>query len=167
MLYFIVLTTLFFGPCHGYEIKKMHPGLKINNNTLYPLLKKLCQEGYITMTIQEQENKPSKKIYELTEIGKEKLFELISDFNEDSASSDDAFYLRVAYFQFLSKDTVKKILDCREAYLNRFMHQESLMKLLDKFPDNSYDLLYMKKFFTSKIFNEKQFVSTMREKYEV
>jgi len=165
MLDFIILTTLFFGPCHGYEIKKMHPGLKINNNTLYPMLKKMVASGLISMTVQEQENKPAKKIYELTEKGKEKLFDMINDFTEEDAASDDAFHIRVAYFQFLPKESIKKILDCREEYLNKFLNNESLMVILERFPDNAYDILFMKNYFKSKLFNEKQFVQALREKY--
>ena len=167
MIELLILTTLFFGPCHGYEIKKMFPGIKINNNTLYPLLKKLVTGGYVKMDLQEQINKPAKKVYDLTETGKARLFELISDFDDDDASSDDEFYIRVAFFQFLDSDIIRNILLKRKEHLNDIYSQQKLMTILECFPDKAFDILYLKNYSESKIRTEIMFVDTLMEKYNV
>ena len=167
MIELLVLITLFFGPCHGYEIKKMHPGVKINNNTLYPMLSKMVDEGLVSMTLMTQENKPSKKVYSLTDKGKEALFALVTDFDDKDAASDDAFYIRVAFFQFLSKESVQSILEARETYLEHYEERQDMMKALDYFPDDSKDIGYIKDFLKVKIAKEKQFVSELKKKYHV
>ena len=167
MIELLVLATLFFGPCHGYEIKKNFPGIKINNNTLYPLLQKLVKNGWVNMELQPQDNKPAKKVYHLTETGHDRLFELITDFDKNKAASIDEFFIRVAFFQFLPKDSIKQILDSRDAFLNDQVSQQKLMVILDRFPDKAYDILYMKKYASSKLFDEKQFVKTLKEKYGI
>ena len=167
MIELLILTTLFLGPCHGYEIKKMNPGIKINNNTLYPLLKKLVDDGSVRMDVQNQDGKPAKKVYELTEIGRDRLFELITDFDAEKAASNDEFYLRVAFFQFLPREAIEKILRSREEYLGNMSSQHKLMHVLERFPDRAYDILYMKNFSGSKAFNEMQFVKTLKEKYGI
>lgn len=167
MLELLILTALFFKPCHGYEIKKMIPGFKVNNNTLYPLLKKWLDNEIISMDYQDQDGKPAKKVYSLTKKGTSMLFDMISNFDEQEIITDDAFYLRVAFFQFLPKESVKKILDTREYYLNDLEGQEKLMKILGFFPDKAYDILYLKNYFNSKLYNEKQLVKTLKEKYGI
>ena len=167
MIELLVLTTLFFGPCHGYEIKKMHPGMKINNNTLYPLLKHMVENNYIKMDLQVQDNKPAKKVYSLTDEGEDRLFSLINDFTKEKAGSDDEFYIRVAFFQFLSPESIQRILDTRESFLDDRVSQQKLIKILELFPDKSYDILYMKNHAESNIYNEKQFVRTLKEKYGI
>ena len=167
MIELLVLTTLFFGPCHGYEIKKMHPGVKINNNTLYPMLNKMIEKGVVSMTVQAQDNKPAKKVYSLTEKGREVLFDLVTSFTEEEASSDDAFYMRVAFFQFLPKESIKAILETREKYLEHYEERQRMMKALDYFPDNTYDIIYLKNYLGSKLFDEKHLVNTLKEKYHI
>lgn len=162
-----VLSTLLFGSCYGYEIKKMLKGMNVNNNTIYPMFKKLVNNGHVTVEEIAQEGKPSKKVYTITESGKERLYELIEDFDENDASVDDAFYLRLAFFQFLPKETIKKILNAREAYLQDYENRMKLMSILSRFPDNSNDLLYLKNFSASKLFNEKQMVETMKKRYGI
>ena len=163
----LILTTLFLKPCHGYEIRKMFPGMKINNNTLYPMLKKMVTSGYVRMEIQSQENKPAKKVYELTEAGKERLFELVSDFNDENVACADEFYLRVAFCQFLPKQEIERILESRIKYLNTLYNHQKLMKILELFPDDNSDILNLKHYSETKVYNEIQFVKDLKRKYDI
>jgi len=167
MLELIILSDLMLGPAHGYEIKKLLSGMKVNNNTLYPLLNKLQSLGYVTVELMIQDNKPAKKVYTITDAGKDHLFELIEDFDIISASNDDAFYIRVAFFQFLPKESINRILSAREQYLADYENQAKLMHILAKFPDNSYDLLYLKNYINSRLFAERQMVNSIRQKYGI
>ena len=73
----------------------------------------------------------------------------------------------MAFFQFLPKETIRHILDTRESYLEALESQKDLMKLLEKFPDRDYDILYLKNYFNSKLFNEKLFINSLRAKYDI
>ena len=167
MLELFILANLMLGPCYGYEIKKTLKGMSVNNNTLYPWLRSLESHGYVTMEQQIQDGKPPRKVYSITESGKQHLFELINDFDVIKASSNDEFYIRVAFFQFLPVESVAAILDAREAALGSYSNKGRVSAFLDNFPDKSYDLLYLHNFANSQINGEKKFVKSLREKYGI
>ena len=167
MFELFILANLMLSPCYGYEIKKVLKGANINNNTLYPLLRALQEKGYVEMEIQIQESRPARKVYSITESGKERLFELINDFDEVKASSYDEFYIRVAFFQFLPVESIKNILDIREKALSGHSNTGRIVDFLDHFPDKSYDLLYLHNYVKSQNLQEKKFVDSLRKKYGI
>jgi|UniRef100_A0A7C5UT45 PadR family transcriptional regulator PadR len=70
-----ILTLINKQPTWGYKIKKQieaTSGLKIRHGALYPLLKKLESRGLITSQKQQQ-GKRTRKIYMITEVGREYL----------------------------------------------------------------------------------------------
>lgn len=167
MLELLVLSTLMIGPCHGYVFKTVLRGMTVNNNTIYPLLRKMTESGYITAERIEQEGKPAKKVYSITEAGKDRLLSLVKNFDEKKAISSDEFYMRVAYFQFLDKETIAQILDARESALNNNETVGALERTLSAFPDASYDILLLKNFTRSRDIAEKKFVTSLRQKYNI
>jgi DNA-binding PadR family transcriptional regulator len=63
---------------HGYEIHQRledSRGLglvwRLKQSRLYALLSKLEQEGYVTTTLEPQESRPPRKVFHLTEAGRE------------------------------------------------------------------------------------------------
>lgn len=65
-------------PMHGYEIHRRlseTEGLglvwHVKQNQLYALLGKLEKKGYVTTTLEPQPNRPDRKVFHLTEAGKE------------------------------------------------------------------------------------------------
>ncbi len=167
MLELIILANLMLAPCHGYEIKKVLKGMNVNNNTLYPLLRNLQANGYVTMEVQLQENKPSRKVYSITDAGKDHLFDIINDFDEVKAASNDEFYIRVAFLQFMPVESVEKILDARIKAIDNYTNKERIINFLDRFPDQSYDLLYLHNYVNSLNVSEKAFVKSLRQKYGI
>lgn len=79
----ILLSLLLEGPMTGYDIKKALD-IDISNiadiriNNLYPLLNNLAEDGLLTFTRVEQEKRPSKKIYALTEKGRKTCMEALA-----------------------------------------------------------------------------------------
>lgn len=70
----LILGCLTEGAMHGYAIaraieKKSVGALKAGENQLYPALHRLEEEGFVVAEWQEQENKPPRKVYMLTEGG--------------------------------------------------------------------------------------------------
>lgn len=167
MLELFILANLMIGPCHGYEIKKALKGINVNNNTLYPLLRNLQTNGYVTMEVMPQENKPSRKVYSITESGKDRLIELVTDFGEAKAINNDEFYVRVAFFQFMPIEGIKTVLETRERALDNYYYSAKIMNFLDSFPDETRDIDRLHTFLDQQVKGEKRFVQSLREKYGI
>ncbi|MGL5379215.1 PadR family transcriptional regulator [Clostridium sp.] len=65
-----VLSVLSRKECYGYElINEISEHIKISDGTIYPILRRLTQEGYFTTYLQESQEGPPRKYYRLTELG--------------------------------------------------------------------------------------------------
>lgn len=67
-----VLSQLVKGDKYGYELtEKISAEMSIAGGTLYPILRRLKEEDYVTTYLVESESGPARKYYSLTEKGKE------------------------------------------------------------------------------------------------
>lgn len=67
-----VLSQLVHGDKYGYELTERISGLmSIASGTLYPILRKLKEEDYVTTYLVESESGPARKYYRLTDRGKQ------------------------------------------------------------------------------------------------
>jgi DNA-binding PadR family transcriptional regulator len=74
----LLLTILQKGESYGYEIIKMlkeKSGGKLDfaEGTLYPILKKMEEKGWLTSTWKKADNERERKYYQLTTKGKKQL----------------------------------------------------------------------------------------------
>ena len=80
----LCLGILSLSEASGYEIKKdVEDGLfshfiEASFGSIYPALTQLAAEGYVTVREEEQTGKPDKKVYSITEAGKNALAKAIS-----------------------------------------------------------------------------------------
>jgi len=66
-----VLAVLYESDFYGYElVSKISENIEISTGTIYPLLKKLKDEGYVTTYLEESQQGPSRKYYKITSTGK-------------------------------------------------------------------------------------------------
>ena len=76
-LEYCVLLMIARGECYGYELLsrlEKHPILTVTESTIYPLLRRLLREGYLTSTWRESaEGLPPRKYYTITPNGREYL----------------------------------------------------------------------------------------------
>ena len=75
---YAVLGILSFEPMSGYDIKKFYEQSVANfwsesYGQIYPILKRLAQEGLATKSIFKQEGKPDRHVYAITEKGRQEL----------------------------------------------------------------------------------------------
>lgn len=75
----LLLSVLMSGPATGYDIKKTMENevstlLDVSLSNLYPALNELATEGLVTFKKVEQDNRPNKKVYELTDAGRAARF---------------------------------------------------------------------------------------------
>ncbi len=72
-----VLSMLFKKDCYGYElVNKISKNIAISEGTIYPLLKRLKDEGFFTTYLEESQEGPPRKYYKLTDQGVETKLKL-------------------------------------------------------------------------------------------
>jgi len=68
-----VLSMLERRDCYGYElVNEISKNILISEGTIYPLLRRLRVEGFVTTYLKESTEGPPRKYYELTDLGKSK-----------------------------------------------------------------------------------------------
>ncbi|MGE5630614.1 MAG: PadR family transcriptional regulator [Caulobacteraceae bacterium] len=109
-LQYAILGLLNYDSMTGYDIKKMFDE-SINNfwaasiSQIYRELGTLESKGYLTYTIQPQNDRPDKKIYSITDAGKTAFKEWIIDIPQKlSKETRDEFTLRIFFGSNLSKE---------------------------------------------------------------
>lgn len=77
-----VLAMLDEKDCYGYElVNEISKNILISEGTIYPLLRRLKEEGYFTTYLQESQEGPPRKYYKLTDLGKETKDSLIKEWD--------------------------------------------------------------------------------------
>ena len=67
-----VLSLLQKRDCYGYEIsQQLSKRIDIAGGTIYPILRKLKNDGLLTTYLQEESGGPPRKYYALTSLGRE------------------------------------------------------------------------------------------------
>lgn len=65
-----VLSMLHQRDCYGYElVEEISKNIDMSEGTIYPLLKRLKDEGYFTTYLQESQEGPPRKYYKITDEG--------------------------------------------------------------------------------------------------
>ena len=144
---FVMLTLLAREPLTGYDIKqqmntRMGAFWKVNNNQVYPELAKMEESGLISLREVEQESyRPARKVYEITEVGKEALIQWTIEPVELATIKDE--FLVKAYNTWLVEpdkmlirieEAKQKHIEKLSVYIEKI---EELKSLLD--PNLKYD----------------------------
>ncbi len=67
-----VLALLEKRDCYGYEISEyLSNHIDIADGTVYPILRKLKNDGVVSIYLQEESGGPPRKYYSLTKLGRE------------------------------------------------------------------------------------------------
>ncbi|MTI16718.1 PadR family transcriptional regulator [Rhodobacteraceae bacterium RKSG542] len=116
------LAVLFCHDATGYEIRRIAGEgrfafiTEAGYGSIYPCLSKLESEGLVTVSEEFAPSKPPKKIYSITNIGKEAFVnELMELPAHDTFRSP--FLLVSLFAQYLDADFIARAIDAREAYL--------------------------------------------------
>ena len=122
----LILIQIEKSPKHGYEIKKeiqkdLGYLMDVNHNLLYPALRRFTSEGAIIRKRHEQEGRPSQYVYEITDVGRAKIAELINAFTEKDAKHEIEFMIRVSLFDRISRENRLRILDMRKKDLESLL----------------------------------------------
>ena len=75
-----VLTLLSRGDAYGYEIaSKLMTDVGMGEGTIYPLMRRMQNDGLVSTYLQESGSGPPRKYYKLTKSGAQALKSQISD----------------------------------------------------------------------------------------
>ena len=78
-----VLSMLEKRDCYGYElVEEISKNIDMSEGTIYPLLRRLKDEGYFSTYLQESQEGPPRKYYRITDLGREIKDELVSEWTE-------------------------------------------------------------------------------------
>jgi len=129
----LCLGALTLGEASGYELKKLFeegPFAHFHHTSfgsIYPALNVLCQQGAVTHTVQNQEGRPDKKVYRITEKGMQTLrAALHKDPAQDKVSSETVFILFFA--ELLDEGHLRRVYD---GYLATFRERARFIRDLD------------------------------------
>jgi DNA-binding PadR family transcriptional regulator len=139
----LVLAHLAHRPAHGYEIKKLVDrsvgSPRLNNNVLYPALKRFEEAGAIEGELVPQQGVPPRRVFHLTESGHELLRSMLEDFPDDQAGIDEEFLTRLAFFQLIAPEARREILGRRRnALIGRIGHLDEMAQLSAMDPNQTY-----------------------------
>ena len=113
---YAILGLLHYKDMHGYRIKEhieRNFGYmwSINYGQIYPNLKRLESDGLVTKKEVPQENAPDRKLYSLTDKGREAFTDWLSEAPEREMLIRDPFLLRFIFFGFGDPDTALEQID--------------------------------------------------------
>lgn len=87
VLELIVLVSVNKKDMYGYElIVEVSKIVDINEGTIYPLLKRLTNEKYFDTYLTESNEGPPRKYYKITNLGRERMEELVNHWSVFSES---------------------------------------------------------------------------------
>jgi DNA-binding PadR family transcriptional regulator len=137
-----ILSSLMQEPMYGYQIRKnlqhvFSACTRISNNSLYPLLKKFKESGYITQSEEAQVGKPTRIVYSITRAGKEFFLLSLNTINDAVRYNRDDFFMRLLYFHLIRPPVRKLILNNRLEYLLGCMETAKKVPMPEKKKDPS------------------------------
>ena len=120
----LILSQILNGPKHGYEIKRnieraLGGNIAVNNNMLYPGLKRFEDGGIVRKVVVAQKGKPSRTVYHATQAAKKQLKKLIVDFPAGQAGHPKEFFTRAIFLGMLTPPERRRILAVRKVSLEK------------------------------------------------
>ena len=112
----LCLGVLTLGDASGYEIKKAFEDSPVGDfmeasyGSIYPALTKLTDEGLVTCDERSQEGRPDKKVYSITDQGRDTFLAAMSSVpSEDKYRSEFAFMMLFA--DDMSSEQISQLID--------------------------------------------------------
>ncbi|MBQ6570301.1 MAG: PadR family transcriptional regulator [Clostridia bacterium] len=85
-----ILCMLEKGDCYGYDIaNRLSENIEVADGSVYPVLRRLKNEGNVTSYLTEASGGPPRKYYSITEKGKKLALQLRNEWCKVSKSVDN------------------------------------------------------------------------------
>lgn len=126
MLKYVLLGGLSYRPLTGYQLKQfVDTSAKhfwyAQTSQIYRTLDTLEAEGLLTSEIQEQEDRPDRRLYHITPAGRADLLAWLAQPMTEIAPTKDSLLVRLFFSAQLDKETV-----LTQLRLQRSLHQRQL-----------------------------------------
>ena len=126
MIKYALLGLLQYNPSTGYDLKQFMDTSTSNFwhaklSQIYVTLKALEKEGLVTSDVQEQESRPDRRVYTLTEQGTQELDKWLRDTSAEPLQLKDPFLLKLFFCARLDKGNL-----LTQLKLQRDLHQKLL-----------------------------------------
>ena len=115
-----ILGLLYEKPQYGYQLEKtieswgMRNWTQIGFSSIYYVLKKLEKKELVTSKLEKVEGKPSRKVFTITDLGREAMQEKLKDLLSWNKKLISPFDLGIAYLNYLEP---QEIIECLESYV--------------------------------------------------
>lgn len=143
----IILGFLMRGSKTGYELKQyfsisfsFFSGLSYGS--IYPALRRMAQQGLVTMRKERQTHAPDRKVYTITEKGREVFLDALRA-PLTLSTSKSPFLMRLFFFEDLTpEDRVIMVRSHLEAVRQQYRHLESLRPQIEAHADRFQHLCF-------------------------
>lgn len=128
----LCLGILYFQDSTGYEINKLSSEgrfshfIEASYGSIYPALTKLTQDGLVSWREEQEEGKPTRKVYSITEQGRSVLVETLHGHPKEDVFKSEFLFICL-YSQAIEASHLDQMLDHKIQRL-----QEDLQKLSEK-----------------------------------
>ncbi len=100
---------------HGYELKRSFDQLtggvwELNHGQIYQSLERLAADGLVRFTVERDDNAPDRKVYDVTERGREALDEWLSHTDARVRPLRDELFVRLAVMAHHPPAEVRQLL---------------------------------------------------------
>lgn len=133
---YAILGMLALKPASGYGIKKLMEQSTSNfwsesYGQIYPILKRLTEEGLATSHAEKQEGKPERNIYALTEQGKAELVNWLGEPGEEAPERIEIL-LKLFFGQLLPVEAniahVEQFREIQQSHLRKYQNIERYLQ---------------------------------------
>ncbi|MFP4133761.1 MAG: PadR family transcriptional regulator [Halothece sp.] len=134
MLELATLGLLQKEPLHGYKLKHLLEQfisgcISVNYGAIYPLLKRLEEKDYLTLSVSEGEAGGNKKIYALTEKGKARFQEKMVESPQESwVNARSRFMIKFVFFSHVSQEQRIQLIEKRLAVCQTRLEEQKCKK---------------------------------------
>lgn len=134
----LVLGLLYSGARYGHEIDKKMDQLQIrlwtktNRATIYQSLKRIEKKGWVITNIEKIGNMPERKIYELTNEGKNALQTMVSNGLASQNIVTFDYSIAIGWMEVLPKDIVLEQISKRKIFIKEIINQFPLNEANNK-----------------------------------
>ena len=114
-------------PQHGYELKRTFEQItggfwELNYGQIYQTLDRLESDGYVTFTVEHEDNVPDKKVYAITSSGRGALSEWLDNPDPRPRPLRDELFIRLAV---MAAGDVQQIFELLEAHQQIYLQKMS------------------------------------------
>lgn len=125
MLKHALMGLLAREPRHGYDLKNAFESMlsgtwSLNIGQVYATLSRLERDGLVESEVVPQDLLPDRKVYFLTDAGREELDRWLGQSTEGVVRLKDEFYIKLLVHQFVGSDgTLSLIWKQRQVYMKK------------------------------------------------